>query len=361
VLPFYYDWRKQPLDTAPKLKTFINQNTAQNERVHIVGHSMGGLIARAYIEREQHNAKVDKGMTVVTPHRGSTDVYRIWSGGEVDTGNPLMNFGILLLRQSCRYQHRGLTNKDIYRQNIPSLATFIPTYPFLRDARTNILKPLESLEAKNPWLLENSSFAPPYYGFTIGTLSGNNRQTKTVFKVREPSFADRLRGVWLDGRPTGIEFEQSGDGLVRHISSMLQNADNRIIQETHSGIVTSNQGIQEILSFLRGAQNVRMQASQSSEEPVSILGFVSTNGDFTVQTKQKTHTSERGFLAFVNPSDDMLTIRFPRKVSQGRFFIIHVAENAGDAIDYDIHNVSSNPKRLDFKKHKPLLELKDQR
>ena len=41
------------------------------DRVHIVGHSLGGLIARYYVQRLGGDARVDTLVTLGSPHRGS--------------------------------------------------------------------------------------------------------------------------------------------------------------------------------------------------------------------------------------------------------------------------------------------------
>jgi pimeloyl-ACP methyl ester carboxylesterase len=41
------------------------------DRVHIVGHSLGGLMARYYVQRLGGDARVDTLVTLGTPHRGS--------------------------------------------------------------------------------------------------------------------------------------------------------------------------------------------------------------------------------------------------------------------------------------------------
>jgi pimeloyl-ACP methyl ester carboxylesterase len=42
-----------------------------SDRVHVVGHSLGGLIARYYVQRLGGDARVDTLVTLGTPHRGS--------------------------------------------------------------------------------------------------------------------------------------------------------------------------------------------------------------------------------------------------------------------------------------------------
>lgn len=47
------------------------------ERVHVVGHSLGGLIARYYVQRLGGDARVHTLVTLGTPHRG-TELARPW-------------------------------------------------------------------------------------------------------------------------------------------------------------------------------------------------------------------------------------------------------------------------------------------
>lgn len=44
---------------------------AENHKINLVGHSMGGLVSRYYIENLSHDTNVDKLITICTPHWGS--------------------------------------------------------------------------------------------------------------------------------------------------------------------------------------------------------------------------------------------------------------------------------------------------
>ncbi len=60
-------------DVAHRLGTLIEEVCDQTgyERVHIIGHSMGGLIARYYVQRLGGDAHVHTVCTLGTPHSGS--------------------------------------------------------------------------------------------------------------------------------------------------------------------------------------------------------------------------------------------------------------------------------------------------
>jgi triacylglycerol lipase len=45
------------------------------DRVHVIGHSLGGLIARYYVQRRDGDQRVDTLVTLGTPHRGTLSAY----------------------------------------------------------------------------------------------------------------------------------------------------------------------------------------------------------------------------------------------------------------------------------------------
>jgi triacylglycerol lipase len=50
------------------------------ERIHVVGHSLGGVIARYYVQRMDGDARVHTLVTLGSPHAG-TSAARLWLGG----------------------------------------------------------------------------------------------------------------------------------------------------------------------------------------------------------------------------------------------------------------------------------------
>jgi hypothetical protein len=71
-------WNYSPLLTdvargAADLGVHIERICEQTgyDRVHVVGHSLGGLIARHYVQRQGGDRRVESLVTLGTPHRGS--------------------------------------------------------------------------------------------------------------------------------------------------------------------------------------------------------------------------------------------------------------------------------------------------
>ncbi|MCX6704610.1 MAG: hypothetical protein NTZ07_04180 [Candidatus Woesebacteria bacterium] len=200
---FYYDWRRDVRDNASTLSTFINDNTSVDEKVNLIGHSMGGLVGRAYLESEQ-GQKVNSYISAGSPHQGSALAYPFASGGEIWDDNLITKIAKTILIKRCG-------------KEIPSAKNLLPTIDYLRDTKTNQLKPIENMVIKNNWLPNN--FTVPFGNVKIGTLSGTGFPTLKIIKVHAPSRRDTQLGNWLDGKPTAKEKTDLGDGTVLTSSS----------------------------------------------------------------------------------------------------------------------------------------------
>jgi triacylglycerol lipase len=64
------------LDTlALQLKAYIDGHIGPGERIHLVGFSMGGLVARYYVQRLDGAERVRRFITLSAPHHGSRLAY----------------------------------------------------------------------------------------------------------------------------------------------------------------------------------------------------------------------------------------------------------------------------------------------
>jgi len=87
--PFPYDWRRDNRATALKLKAFIDQQLprwrqhsgAKDAQVILIAHSMGGLIARFYLELLAGWRDCRALITVATPHRGALNAVDTLANG----------------------------------------------------------------------------------------------------------------------------------------------------------------------------------------------------------------------------------------------------------------------------------------
>jgi len=343
---FSYDWRKHVTDNAKLLKSFIDLHVQPGEKVDIVAHSMGGLVARNYVEQEGQKNKVDKLITIGTPHEGSVDVYPVWSAGLIpQTEDILSKFYLFALEKFCWV--KTMSDRASIQQFFPSIQDLLPTFDYLIDNQTNTFKPIMSMNAKNYWLL-NSSFGPPFNNITLGTLSGTNQQTQLALRVIPPNNQDIQQDNWLDGKPIQTITTFDGDNRVLTKSSMLPGATNiGPIDADHTHLISSTDGIDDIMDFLNGklaAQALMLASPQTKTnntnqteidqhkeiqpEPTSGLFFIGYPGRlFVIEPSGKIVQDTDGLISILDPKAGEYKIIFWPREEESRLVVAQIFEN----------------------------------
>jgi len=80
-----YDWRLSLTDAVAKLDAFINTSIGADGKVFLVAHSMGGLLARAYVADLARANKIAGVVTVGTPYLGAPKMAQVMVGGKPGT------------------------------------------------------------------------------------------------------------------------------------------------------------------------------------------------------------------------------------------------------------------------------------
>lgn len=283
TIPFYYDWRLDIRDNGIKLSNLINESSQSNEKINIVGHSMGGLVGRSYVE-QYSGGKTNKFLAVGAPNQGSALAYPALINGQIWTNDLIERIGATLFLKHCG--------------KVWSFQNVIPTYDYLRDWNTQVLKPITSSKTKNNYLPTN--FVAPFWGVKVGTIAGNSFPTlKVIDVVNDPK--------WPDGKPVEKEYSMEGDGTVLTQSVQIPDAiSNTVINQTHSGIIGSTEGVNKILEFL-GSPGVN---DPPYTEPISALVIIGGPGNFWVTDKDGSVTqSDQGMVAIINPKDGDYTLQ----------------------------------------------------
>ena len=225
LFAFPYDWRQTNVYSAYQLKEKIDEVklAASSNKVDLVAHSMGGLVARQYIESEDYDNDVGRIVFLGTPQQGAPQAYRYWEAGEGFDG-----FSDKVLKEIIEYQADTAgydTLLDYIHTGIVSISQLLPTYEYLLDSSgMRVYDPVNQPEnyPYNNWLwglntganLDRlTSGAIGVYSL-VGDYPGN---TITQFEVGE---ADPAATVWPHGEVAGI-FHGAGDGTVPRQSSSL--------------------------------------------------------------------------------------------------------------------------------------------
>jgi len=80
LFTFPYEWRDSNVENAKLLRDKIGEIKLLNNwpKVDIVAHSMGGLLAREYIEFDYYLYDIDQLITLGTSHNGAPKDYLVW-------------------------------------------------------------------------------------------------------------------------------------------------------------------------------------------------------------------------------------------------------------------------------------------
>lgn len=224
----FYDWREPNEVSAHKyLEPVIKRakEKSGHSQVHILAHSMGGLIARSYIQGDEFRDDVDRLVTAGTPHLGSSDTYSIWEGGELSGGKKPLNLYLWYLEA----KDKNWNQMGYIREHFSSIGQMRPIYDFLVDHNSNKVISYLDVKGKNEFLDElNEKLNTLKRRVILSLIAGTGEDTLEQIPVLPYSGND---GKWRDGIPEPLdppEDTNKGDGTVTVKSATV---DGRLTEE----------------------------------------------------------------------------------------------------------------------------------
>ncbi len=236
-----WDWR-MPVITAdgdkvawreyllPVIKAAKDTGFSQ---VHVVAHSMGGLLTRAYIQSPEYAGDIAKFAMVGTPNEGSASAYYLWFGGDPNyNANNSWPFDSFYENTSeenySEWAHDDRSFKNLspankilfYHQHIKALEELLPVYDTslaignqyqgFPGYRSNPLFKLNGMSFDN--FAQNKVRAKVFYSSDVPTI-----QTILLNQNQQPI----PPVVWPHGTPSGYAGMNPGDGTVLDQSATL--------------------------------------------------------------------------------------------------------------------------------------------
>lgn len=277
LFTFPYNWRESNVNTALLLKEKINQvkQTSKSPRVDIIAHSMGGLVARQYIEGDGYENDIDQLITLGTPHRGSPESYLIWEGG-VLFKEKLIPFPFDLREIFQRWYFEFEAEEQGYevlfkyvREKVLSVGELLPVYDYLREAETLTLRSYPDNYPKNEFLenLNSDENVQKFRNTNIDFVNivGKENKNKTLNFIRVTDLPEKLgkqkeyQDSWRYGYPENLDkinsdhgFELGeGDGTVP-LSSASFMGSTQTLPLKHHGLAEDQQSIDEVIHWLTG-------------------------------------------------------------------------------------------------------------
>jgi pSer/pThr/pTyr-binding forkhead associated (FHA) protein len=221
LFEFAYDWRQDVRLSARELARTID-SLPTTQPVTIIGHSLGTLVSRYYVERAGGKRRVERLMLMGTPNLGTVKGMTYFL-----TGAALLPFGLM----GDRLRRVLMT--------FPSGYQVLPTYACARDQHSNKINFLQDerwlAEEQVPLLRAAREFRRELgKRSSVPTISIFGYGYKTVSSItlnRSP--AGEISDVAFQSTP-------NGDGGILETSAVLPGSEIHPVQQYHGSLFVDN-------------------------------------------------------------------------------------------------------------------------
>ncbi|MCX6762388.1 MAG: hypothetical protein NT093_01250, partial [Candidatus Moranbacteria bacterium] len=264
---FPYEWRDSNADNAKKLHARIEQIKTDTGRpkVDIVAHSMGGLLAREYIESNYYANDVDQLITVGTPQLGAPKDYIKWEAGAFFS-DIFETAGKYFFEHEAKENGYDSAFRYIRGRPMYSVQELLPAYNYLYDDNGSDYTLRSGYPANYPRneFLENLNNADKIRALKnveFTKIVGRMNDSESTIAGYNTINAD-MGELWQHGYPHGFEVPIIGDQGLRtsdgDITVPLYSSESTLIpaekiiylQSAHNKLPASAQ--KDILEILTG-------------------------------------------------------------------------------------------------------------
>lgn len=203
----FYDWRKECDYTA---KTYLYEKIRYakektgSDKVNLIGHSMGGLVARAYIQSDYYTKDVAQLIQIATPNFGTAPNYSYWAGGELPN-QVRLGFNFVRLYMDMYM----LVLKELYKENamdaihthFKGLGNITPSlsygdFLFYKEDDVMKFKPIQKMHSQNSFLnnLNENMHIISERNVEVTIIAGIGKDTINFLEIVPSSSSDRWTG-----------------------------------------------------------------------------------------------------------------------------------------------------------------------
>ncbi len=250
VFQFPYDWRRDIRALAGDLHQALERWAAGTDRKFtLVGHSMGGLVSRAYLALypEAAERRIERLIMLGTPNHGAPEAIR-----NLMQGNDMMNLA----------QKLNPAN-DVSRlvRRIPSIYQILPAPPDLWPADARYPANFDLYDAQ-AWPIRglNQRFLDAgraYWELLAGPtaqvphimIAGCGLETTIGVRIRERT----EEGITLEVE-RGREGMAGGDGTVPLASALLPDAETYYVRQAHAKLPSHRSVIRAVIDLAHGGR-----------------------------------------------------------------------------------------------------------
>ena len=304
---WFYDWRQPISDLSTQLDTYLSNNIfsiPEVDTINIVGHSLGGLVARAWTQSGNNKSKINNLITLGSPHQGVIQPYLAWEGGDITYGNSLLSFTTQLLLQINR--KRFQSNRETIQHAFPVLKDLLPPSSYLIRKSDNSEVTKNQMFVWNNWLETLNTAVGSIYPL-FDAIIGNSSNTPHKYVVTQPNKIDFLLGNWQDGKPIHT-IDELGDGTVTQLRSGFIDDPNYVLNKNHGELIASKEGITKILDILNldYTSNAIIEGKSTTFAP-GLLFLLESPATILVKHNDKEYRDIDGILFIPDAQDGTYT------------------------------------------------------
>lgn len=322
---FPYDWRQSIEKTTDDLNSYLQTkiwNDKPNQKINIIGHSLGGLVGRIFAQKNKD--KINQIISVGSPHFGAVQFYKPLEAGEIDRANTFLWLAekiVLILNKSTLESDRvTIANK------FPAAKDLFPTFNFLKDTSGNEIS-IDDLTIKNTFLTSyNQTFSEIFPLFTA-IFGEKDKNTLAGYIVEPQNSLDQLLGNYSDGKPTE-SYSDLGDYLILS-KSASQDTDSEKFYFDHGEIITKRDAIKKILGIL----NINFSDDQIVEGQItkissSLIFMIKSPATMTVEFENNIYTEDEGIIFIPDAKSGSYRLKV-QGTDQGKYEVVvgQISEN----------------------------------
>ena len=291
-----YDWRKPVYTLSQNLGLYIESVVKPlnpGSKIHFVGHSLGGLITRAWTQTGTNSNQVHHLVTVAAPHKGTIQPYKPWEGGDVAQENSFLSLGARIIIELNRRSFS--TTRQAVQSQFPALKDLLPTEPYLKRQTDGSFINQGDMSVWNTWLANLNTNASSIYP-VLNTIKGTGfPQTPYSYTIIAPAWYDTVLGNWQDGKPMSQE-NTDGDTLIPASRAGLDDPSVSL-SHNHSDLIASSNAVKHILQTLEiPASDPAIVSGQATTIQPGLLFLLRSPATLQVKLNGQTYTDFNGII-----------------------------------------------------------------
>ena len=313
VIFFPYDWRMDCAQSAAKLEEAVKDY----KQIHLVAHSMGGLVSSSYMAQSTENYNKVKTLTTLgTPFVGSAkvlDTFEIGTalGNWADLFLPMKSLSANFVSSyqlipNARYQPGGfISTEDEYVDPHTNASTFEQVNP------QSYIESMQMVKGRD-WAIGKNFFFNAAESFHASLLTSGKHITdnpaKVMYVVGTGYLTANSVNIYtlhsLELTATILKHNyEDGDGTVTRYSAQNANQTNnqvKTVMAEHVGILENGQAIGHVINHINGAVT---SASSPAAAPAQVAAQEEQKLSVIVYTTDELQITDDAGNFFVREND----------------------------------------------------------